>query len=170
MPHSSTDDDLAHLDSGLAGDIDALLVFNILRTHSHLAPLVDSDLRRVDLTAAQFNALIVLRAAGDEGLLMGELGQQLVVTKSNITGLVDRLEQRGLIARGEHRDRRATIVRLTTAGRELLERAVPGHLAALGQLTDCLGPEQKRTLIQLLTTLRRELRKRRRQGSTREVG
>ena len=166
MTKPALDDDLHYLDAGIGDDLDALLVFNILRTNSHLAPLVDSDLKRVDLTAAQLNALLALRNAGEAGLLMGELGRRLVVTKSNVTGLVDRLEQQGLVARGQYHDRRATVVRLTGAGRELLQRAVPEHVRRLGELTGCLSPSQKRTLIQLLSTLRRELRRHRHGSGT----
>jgi MarR family transcriptional regulator, 2-MHQ and catechol-resistance regulon repressor len=94
----------------------SLLIYNLLRTHGYLAPYIDAGLREQDMTAAQFNALLALRAAGEEGLLMGDLGRRLMVTKSNVTGLVDRLERQGLVARAEHRDRRATVVRIT-AGR-----------------------------------------------------
>ena len=150
------------MQAGVDGDLDAVLVFNLLRTHSYLGPLIDADLRRDHLTAAQFNALLVLRAAGAGGLLMGELGERLVVTKSNVTGLVDRLERQGLVARGEHHDRRATLVRLTDAGAELLERALPRHAELLAELTGCLTDREKRTLIRLHAKLRRELRRRRR--------
>ena len=46
--------------------------------------------------------------------------------RSNVTGLVDRLEARGLVKRGEHAtDRRAHLVRLTPAGRKLIESILP---------------------------------------------
>ena len=160
MARTRRDEDLAHVQAGVAGDMDAVLVFNVLRTHSYLAPLIGASLRRQHVTAAQFNALLVLRAAGAGGLLMGEIGQRLVVTKSNVTGLVDRLERQGLVARGEHRDRRATVVRLTPAGVRLLNRTVPRHAEQLAGLTGCLSGAEKRVLIRLLTKLRRELRRR----------
>ena len=162
MARTSTDDDLAYIRAGMGGDLDAVLVLNLLRTHSYLSPFVDASLRRRHLTAAQFNALLVLRSAGAEGLLMGGIGERLVVTKSNVTGLVDRLERQGLVARGAHRDRRATVVRLRDAGADALERTVPRHAQRLAELTGCLSDKEKQTLIRLLTKLRRELRRRRR--------
>jgi MarR family 2-MHQ and catechol resistance regulon transcriptional repressor len=161
MARTRTDDDLAHVRAGLGADLDAVLVFNLLRTHSYLGPFIEAGLRPQRLTAAQFNALLLLRTAGAGGLLMGEIGEGLVVTKSNVTGLVDRLERQGLVARGRHRDRRATVVRLTDAGAQLLERTVPRHAELLAELTGCLTGKEKRTLIGLLTKLRRELRRRR---------
>jgi len=156
----TTDDDLDYVQNGLGDDLDTMLVYNLLRTHSHLAPFLDADLRERDLSGAQFNALLLLRKAGRDGLLMNEIGQKLVVTKSNITGLVDRLERQGLVERAEHSDRRATIVRITRAGQLMLDRTGPRHTALLTELTNCLSDREKKTLVRLLSTLRRELRRR----------
>ena len=165
MARASTDDEPADVQLGPGTDLDAVLVHNLLRTHSYLSPFIDAGLRRRNLTAAQFNTLLVLRTAGDEGLMMGQIGERLVVTKSNVTGLIDRLERQGLVARCEHRDRRAKLVRLTDAGAELLERTLPRHAELLAELTGCLTAKQKQGLIRLLTKLRRELRRRRKGGA-----
>lgn len=167
MSRGHRDDELAYVASALGADLDTMLVFNLLRTHSYLGPEVDADLRRQQLTSAQLNALLILRQAGKQGLLMGEIGQRLVVTKSNVTGLVDRLESQGLVSRCEHRDRRATLVRLTPAGEQLLDRAVPRHAELLGGLTGCLSTQEKQTLIRLLSKLRYGLRQRRGQRDQR---
>lgn len=161
MARAAGDDDLAYVGAGVGADLDAVLVLNLLRTHSYLSPFIDAGLRQQRLTAAQFNALLVLRAAGDDGLLMSEIGKRLVVTRSNVTGLVDRLERQGLVARCAHRDRRATVVRLTDSGAKALKRTLPQHARMLAELTGCLGVRDKQTLIRLLTKLRRELRRRR---------
>ncbi|MFO7898422.1 MAG: MarR family transcriptional regulator [Planctomycetota bacterium] len=124
---------------------------------------MDADLRRRRLTASQFNTLLVLRAAGPDGLRMGEIGERLVVTKSNVTGLVDRLERDGLVRRGAHADRRATVVRLTKAGAGLLDRTIPSHVELISELTDCLTTAEKKQLVRLLSKLRRELRRRRKE-------
>jgi MarR family 2-MHQ and catechol resistance regulon transcriptional repressor len=164
MSPKRTDDDLAYVKAGMGRDLDTVLVFNLLRTHSHLSPFIDANLRRQHLTSSQLNALLVLRTAGNKGLLMGEIGRRLVVTKSNVTGLIDRLERQGLVLRADHRDRRATTVRLTDAGAKLLERTAPRHARWLAELTDCLAAREKRMLIRLLTKLRRELRLQHRRG------
>jgi MarR family 2-MHQ and catechol resistance regulon transcriptional repressor len=139
-------------------DLAWLLVVNIMRTNNRLTPFIGAGLREQKLTAAQYNALLELRAAGSDGLLMSELGERLVVTRSNVTGLVDRLEKQGLAERHGHRDRRATVIRLTRRGGTLLEQAVPEHRRLLSELTECLRAEEKRQLIRLLTKLRRALR------------
>ncbi len=160
----ATDGELAFVESGIGSDLDTMVVYNILRTNSRLAPLVDEDLRRRDLRGTQLNVLLVLREAGDAGLRMSEIGRKLVVTRSNVTGLVDRLERGGLVRRTPHSDRRATVVRLTDEGRRLVERIGPAHGKALAGLTGGLAPADKKTLIRLLTKLRRALRRGRREG------
>jgi len=143
------------------GDLDALLVFNLMRTQKCLGPRVDAGLRTQRMTAAQFNTLLVLQSAGPEGLRMGEIGERLVVTKANVTGLVDRLERHGLVARGDQQDRRATAVSLTHEGRSVLKDALPHYSQLAAQLTAGLTEREKRSLVRLLSKLRRELRRQR---------
>ena len=80
-------------------DTNALIVYNIVRTNAALSPFIDAALRELHLTGAQMNALLVLRDAGNEGLPLSEIGRRLVVTKANVTGLMDRLERQELIRR-----------------------------------------------------------------------
>ena len=144
-------------------DLDAMTVFNLLRTHGRLVPMIDAGLREQRTTAAQFNALLVLQAAGPDGLRMGEIGKRLVVTRANVTGLVDRLERRGLVARCDQADRRATMVSLTDAGRSALKDTLPHYSRLAAQLTAGLTEREKRSLVRLLSKLRRELRRQRRE-------
>jgi MarR family 2-MHQ and catechol resistance regulon transcriptional repressor len=146
-------------------DLDILVVHNLLQTHRALAPFLDAELRGLDLTSTKLNALLALRAAGEDGLLMSEIGERLVVTKANITGLVDRLEERGLVVRGPHCDRRVKLVRLTPAGQALLHEALPLYTASLTSLTECFSEAEKRTLVHLLSRLRRGARQLRREAN-----
>ena len=141
-----------------AADADALLVYNVLRTHGSLSPFIDRGLHELNLTGAQLNALLVLRAAGAAGLPLGEIGRHLVVTKANVTGLIDRLERDGLVQRDSHSDRRVTLAKLTEKGAALLTEALPRHQQLLADLMDCLTYEEKEQLIGLLTKLRCGLR------------
>jgi MarR family transcriptional regulator, 2-MHQ and catechol-resistance regulon repressor len=165
MPKITADDDLSYVQTSLGDDLDAMLVFNILRTYSYLGPSLDASLRDSKLTGAQFNTLLVLRSAGPGGMLMSEIGERLIVSKSNMTGLIDRMEAQGLVARGGNDDRRATSVRLTRAGQQLLSRVMPGLSNVLSELTECLKRVEKETIVRLLTHLRRDLRRRRKGGT-----
>jgi MarR family transcriptional regulator, 2-MHQ and catechol-resistance regulon repressor len=137
---------------------DALLIYNVVRTHTALAPHIDRGLRELNLTGAQLNALLVLRDAGPEGMPLGEVGRHLVVTKANVTGLMDRLEREGLIRRDTHADRRVTLAKLTEKGTALLEQAIPRRERVLAELLAGLNDAEKEQLIGLLTKLRRGIR------------
>src|SRR4051812_15746490 len=77
---------------------------------------------RWDLSPSQFNVLNLLHDLPD-GSTQIELSRQLVMHRSNITGLIDRLEARGLLERkATPNDRRAYHVVLTTKGRNLIDQ------------------------------------------------
>src|SRR5258708_2498029 len=134
---------------------DTLLVYNLLRTQSSLNPFIDRGLRELKLTSAQLNVLIVLRDAGEAGISLTDLGRRLIVTKANVTGLIDRLERDGLVQRDNHADRRITLAKLTHDGAALLEEALPRHRELLAALLGDLTPAEKEQLIGLLTKIRR---------------
>src|SRR5437879_5260892 len=73
-----------------------------------------------DLSPSQFNILNLLHDQ-PQGCTQIELSRQLIMHRSNVTGLIDRLESRGLVRRAENaRDRRAFNVVLTSAGSKLV--------------------------------------------------
>jgi DNA-binding MarR family transcriptional regulator len=85
---------------------------------------------RWNLSPSQFNVLNLLFTAA-EGRSQIELGRLLLMHRSNVTGLVDRLEKRGLVERLDVAgDRRVFRVVLTVKGRRLLEEVYPHYFAA----------------------------------------
>jgi DNA-binding MarR family transcriptional regulator len=90
--------------------------------------------RPLGVTEAQFNVLNVL-ANAPEGMSQRELGDVLLVDRSNVTGLLDRMEKAGWVRREDHRqDRRIHRVLLTASGRQLWARVWPLYLAAVGKV------------------------------------
>lgn len=110
------------------------------------------------LTAAQFNVLNILAGPGAaEGLSQRELADALVVDRSNVTGLVDRMETAGWVRRADDpADRRVYRVKLTAAGRKLQERVAPGYADVVRQVTARLGEKQMREAVATLATLRED--------------
>jgi DNA-binding MarR family transcriptional regulator len=108
------------------------------------------------LTAAQFNVLNLLAdeaAAG--GLSQRELADLLVVDRSNVTGLVDRMEAAGWVRRGDDPgDRRVHRVRLTAAGRKLWQAVAPGYAEVVAQVTGGLGAAELERGLRLLAKVR----------------
>ena len=82
---------------------------------------------RWNLSPSQFNVLNLLSDQPD-GLSQVELGRMLIMHRSNVTGLIDRLEKRGLVQRRDAAgDRRAYCVGLTAAGRTLVQNILPHY-------------------------------------------
>lgn len=108
-----------------------------------------------DLSVADFDVLAALRRAGPPFTLRtGAITRQLMLSPAGMTGRVDRLEDRGLVAR-EHDpdDRRGWLVRLTDAGRARVDAAVEDHVANEARILDGLSPSQRRGLDAALRAL-----------------
>ncbi len=109
--------------------------------------------RPLGLTAAQFNVInVVGRTEG--GLSQRELGDRLVVDRSNVTGLLDRLERAGLVKRTDDpKDRRIYRITLTPAGRRLWRRVGPRYDAVVAQVVEGVEEKQVEQTLALLSRL-----------------
>lgn len=123
------------------------LVIQVLATASVMVRESHRLFRPHGLTEAQFNVLNVL---GDSpaGRSQRELSDVLVVDRSNITGLLDRMEKCGWVKRSDHpSDRRVYLVSLTAAGQKLWQAVLPEYVAAVRQVTHAVpAADLKRAL------------------------
>ena len=119
--------------------------------YSHLSRRIESH----GLSLGAFNVLMILSRSEDEGCPMHELGELLLVSRANVTGLVDCLARRRLVKRTQdERDRRVRLVRLTKAGEKLLESILPGHYARVREMLKSVSNKDKQLLSKLLLKLR----------------
>ncbi|XVS63494.1 MarR family winged helix-turn-helix transcriptional regulator [Actinosynnema sp. CA-299493] len=126
---------------------------------SRLARLVDVELGKTfaahDLDRASFDVLATLRrSAPPHRLTPTELMRSSMVTSGAVTQRLDRLEARGLVVRtpNEH-DGRGVVVALTDAGRDLIDRTLPDHLATEDRLLGALSPRERTALADTLKHL-----------------
>jgi hypothetical protein len=85
---------------------------------------------------------------------MNELARFLGLDKSSVTGLVDRAERRGLVARvPSTTDRRAVLVSLTDKGRALVSQAAAAFEADVSSLLSRLPPRERETLARIVSRL-----------------
>ena len=139
---------------------------SIVLTGNLLTKESDRTLRPVGITSAQFNLLMLLKYQSTDGMLnQTRLGRMLLVHRSNVTGLVDRMEDAGWVTRmAEAGDRRVKLIRLTQRGERILARAEKAYFGRLEQAMASLsGPDQER-LCQMLDRLRARLRAAGRKG------
>jgi DNA-binding MarR family transcriptional regulator len=108
------------------------------------------------LSSQSFDVLIRLARTPGSELRMSELAAQASLTPSGLTRSVDRLQDQGLVERRVcPEDRRGAFAVLTPSGRELMDRAVPDHLAHVNEvLNDVFTADEEATLAALLRKLR----------------
>lgn len=99
----------------------------LVRTYQAFSSYSDSHVRGLGVTPSQFDVIATL--GGTKGMSMGELAAKTLVTKGTLTGIVDRLEKRGVVRREVPADnRRSFTVVLTPKGEELFEEIFPQHI------------------------------------------
>lgn len=128
---------------------------NLSRTEAVLQEGIDRVLKPHGVSATQYNVLRILRGAGPKGLCRNEIRDRLLTRMPDVTRLLDRMEEAGLVTRErEAADRRLVTTRLTRHGRELVDSldgpVAKEHERRLGHLKD----SELRTLVRLLTRAR----------------
>ena len=94
-----------------------------------------------------------------KGLKMGELSRRMMVTGGNVTGITDMLEEEGLVERlADPADRRATLVRLTAAGRRGFAAMAQEHEAWIVESFKELTGREMATMASLLARLKTHVR------------
>jgi DNA-binding MarR family transcriptional regulator len=123
------------------------------RLAGHLTEQLLVVYRRYGLGEGEFDVLATLRRAGPPfERAPGELAQFTMVTTGAMTKRVDRLERDGLVTRRRSTaDGRGRVVALTTAGRELIDRAFTEHMANEHRLLADLSPGEVAQLESVLT-------------------
>lgn len=128
-------------------------LLQLLRTAEDLWNASRVFFARWDLSPSQFNVLNLLHARPD-GLSQADFSRLLVMHRSNATGLVDRLELRGLVRRtNDPADRRAYRVLLAPAGRRLVETILPEYHEAAEQVWAGVDAARAEALLEDLRRL-----------------
>ena len=100
------------------------------------------------LTGPQWRIFRMLGESGGKGLTPGQISEALHVTPGNTTGVLDNLEEAGLVQRQPHPDdRRALLIVFTERGEEVYRQVRPAFDERVAELFSCLGKDEKRELI-----------------------
>jgi MarR family transcriptional regulator, 2-MHQ and catechol-resistance regulon repressor len=126
----------------------------LVEAYLAFARVDNRHIRAMHLTPSQFDVMATL---GDtDGMMCSELSAATLVTKGTLTGVLDRLEAKGLIQRDEVKaDRRRTKIRLTEKGQHLFEKIFPAHAVFLRPFFErALNPKEVEVARTLLLRLR----------------
>jgi MarR family 2-MHQ and catechol resistance regulon transcriptional repressor len=126
---------------------------SLMLAESSVRRRLAADLEREGLSSSGFSVLMVLSSSGGE-LELRALRARLRTSKANATEVVTTLETRGMVQRFRlPHDRRAASVRLTTQGRELVDRLVPEHTRRVTDAFSVLDEAEKRMLADICRKL-----------------
>ena len=113
---------------------------------------LEGELEKAGLTPPQFYVLATIGYAG--GLPFGEIGAKMMVTVSNLTGIVDRLEEKKVVVRKrDENDRRVVHVVLTDKGAKLYKSTIPLFEKSIAEIFSNLEKPQQKELSVLLRKL-----------------
>ena len=122
------------------------LLYNIISTdisHYH---------KKYNLTIGKFNVLTAIKHhGGDKGISQVEVSKHLIVTPSNMTIMIDKLEKDGLVKRCPlSGDRRVNIAKITRKGSGLLDRLWPGYNETLKKQMKDISKDKQKAIAVLL--------------------
>lgn len=126
-----------------------LYAYNVLM--AHFTKLMSA----CGLSPAVFNVLMILSHGSGKKFKQHDISKLLLVSRANVTGLVNALVRRGLAKREPDRsDRRAWLVKITPRGKTLLETYLPRHYAEVYRIFSGFRAAEKKTLSRLISRLK----------------
>ncbi len=130
----------------------------VARCYQKACRILSTRLRPLQLTLAQLDVLANLYAKGPGGMTQQELAHRLLVTKGNVSGLLERLVKRGLVLRKRGQtDHRLKIVSLTKKGEELALQAVKIQREFVCELLEALDEKRQALLADSMTLVEQKL-------------
>ena len=132
-------------------------LLNIVRTANMIGKISNTFFAGFGITEAQYNVLIVLKLE-DKPLTQVEIGERLIVSRANMTSLLDKLEKKAYVIRKTvEGDRRIFQIELTGEGKKILHKVEPAYLEQVENNMACLKIVECKELSKTLTLLRNNL-------------
>jgi len=134
-------------------------LLNIIVTGEILKKEGQKVLSPYGITEAQFNVLMLLNYQSDDGRLnQTEVGNMLLVNRSNVTGLIDRMEKTGMVRRvSDDSDRRVNLVEITPEGKKVLNVAQKEYFSRIDKIMSDLSAGKRKNLCTLMETIRKHV-------------
>lgn len=130
------------------------LLREIARTYQALEGFSGAHIRTFGLTPPQFDLIATL--GNQRPMTCKDLGKKTLITKGTLTGVLDRLEEKGLVSRSVNlEDARSQLVGLTKEGQHLFEQIFPQHLDHLNKAFKKLSAREIDELQAALKKLRK---------------
>jgi DNA-binding MarR family transcriptional regulator len=129
-------------------------IINLFVASNYLHSKLDSICNNFDLTHSQFNVLRILKGVHPDGHPRGEIKKRMLEPSPDVTRLIDKLVNDGLVERfGSSQDRRLSLARITVKGIDLLEKINPEVDEFLSDYSSSLKEDEKLILSNICEKL-----------------
>lgn len=116
-------------------------VRELIRAYQAFRVYSDAQIRQMGLTSSQFDVIATL--GNTPGMTFNKLAEKTLTTKGELTGIIDRLEKKGLVRREvPPEDRRSFLAVLTPEGEQVFAETFPAHIAHLKQRFERLDKQE----------------------------
>ena len=139
------------------GRINEEVVYNIARAYTFIENYATQFLATYNLSSAKFNIMLVVKHSGKEkGIAQNAISKLLLVTTSNMTRMIDKLEQDGYVERvNQAGDRRVNLIKITKKGSDLLDAIWPHYKEKIDKLVgSSLSSSEKTQMNRLLEKIK----------------
>jgi MarR family transcriptional regulator, 2-MHQ and catechol-resistance regulon repressor len=131
------------------------MLLNLVYTYDIVSGHMAHQTSPYGITKAGFSVLMILSRSQSKSCKQNEISQLMLVSRANITGLVDSLVRLNLVERtSDPHDRRVNMVRILPKGEKLLEDLLPGYYKHVNDICSVFTAAEKKTFNDLLTRLR----------------
>lgn len=140
----------------VAADVSPMAVLTrIFRLNKQMRQPLATTFRKHNLHDGDFDLLATLfRSNQPAGMTPNELRSSVVLSSGAMTNRLDGLESAGLVVRAANpQDRRSTLIKLTTKGRQTVEESLADYLDVLENLLSCLSRAERNTAAAILRKL-----------------
>ena len=131
------------------------MFLNLAYTYDVVSSDMSSRVTPYGITRAGFNVLRILSRSGSKSCKQNEISQIMLVSRANITGLVDSLSRQSLVERiSDPNDRRVNMIKILPKGEKLLEALLPGYYKHMHEVSSVFTENDKKIFNELLKRLR----------------
>jgi MarR family transcriptional regulator, 2-MHQ and catechol-resistance regulon repressor len=133
------------------------LIRELVRTYQAFERYSAQHIRTMDITPAQFDVIVTL--GNQPPMTCKTLGDKTLITKGTLTGVLDRLEAKGLINRVvNEKDARSQKIALTPQGETMFHDIFPRHKQHFEPVADQITEREIESMVQMLNKLRKLLK------------
>lgn len=144
--------------TGPFASLEEEVVLNLLRTADRLMGSIENVLKPTALSPTQYNVLRILRGVSTQGLSCQEIARRMITRDADLTRLLDRLQERGLVHRKRQTDdRRVVRITITPAGLSTLTELDQTVLNLNKKLLGHLSADRLRLLLELIEQVRKQV-------------